>query len=398
MYFPRTDFNNEDSENEMKKILYLALALAVSVPLISGCGAEKKSGPQVNCTAEYYESFNYSNHLDDDGRFSDIRALDFVTPGEYMGMKIPSDVSTVTDESIRSEINTLLKKYAEDEKIFDRETADGDTVNISYIGRIDGEAFEGGTTGDEGAEVTIGETDYIDNFIEQLKGHMPGDHFDVNVTFPEDYEEVGEDEFTVNGKPAVFEVTINFIVGERNVLPELTDQFVTEHFSRQYKWNTVDGMKKGIRKLLLDQAVSSYIQNRLLTDCTVSEVPEVFYIYQAESMLAYYDRAAKQNDMNFENYLGKTMQEMLSENEENNRKQAKLSLIIQAIGEENLELIPTDGAIKDFFSEYYTDDELSSMYERYGRGYLAMLTLNENVLNFIRDNAAYEDAGLSPGE
>ena len=82
----------------------------------------------------------------------------------------------------------------------------GDTVNIDYVGSIDGVEFEGGNTGGYGTELTIGSGMYIDNFEEQLIGAHPGDKVDVVVTFPEDY---GMEE--LNGKEALFKVTINGI-------------------------------------------------------------------------------------------------------------------------------------------------------------------------------------------
>lgn len=83
---------------------------------------------------------------------------------------------------------------------------DGDTVNIDYVGSIDGVEFQGGNTNGSGADLVIGSHTYIDDFEEQLIGHHPGDSVDVTVTFPEDY---GKDE--LNGKEALFKVTINGI-------------------------------------------------------------------------------------------------------------------------------------------------------------------------------------------
>ena len=83
---------------------------------------------------------------------------------------------------------------------------DGDTVNIDYVGSIDGVEFQGGNTKGNGADLVIGSHTYIDDFEEQLIGHHPGDSVDVTVTFPEDY---GKDE--LNGKEALFKVTVNGI-------------------------------------------------------------------------------------------------------------------------------------------------------------------------------------------
>jgi len=84
--------------------------------------------------------------------------------------------------------------------------ADGDTVNIDYVGTIDGVEFPGGSTGGIGIELIIGSKMYIDDFEEQLIGHHVGETVDVVVTFPEDY---GMEE--LNGQEAVFTTVINGI-------------------------------------------------------------------------------------------------------------------------------------------------------------------------------------------
>lgn len=84
--------------------------------------------------------------------------------------------------------------------------ADGDTVNIDYVGSIDGVEFEGGNTQGNGTDLTIGSGLYIDDFEDQLIGSHPGDQVNVYATFPEDY---GKED--LNGKEALFQVTINGI-------------------------------------------------------------------------------------------------------------------------------------------------------------------------------------------
>lgn len=86
---------------------------------------------------------------------------------------------------------------------------DGDTVNIDYVGSVDGVEFDGGSTNGAGTELTIGSGVYIDDFEEQLIGAHPGDTVNVNVTFPDDYQQ--ED---LQGKDALFVVTVNGIYGK----------------------------------------------------------------------------------------------------------------------------------------------------------------------------------------
>ena len=110
--------------------------------------------------------------------------------------------ATSTDISIESTIG--------DTSIFSTDTSitvkDGDTVNIDYVGSIDGVEFAGGNTNGAGADLTIGSGTYIDDFEEQLIGAHPGDTVEVNVTFPENY---GNEE--LNGKEALFVVEVNGI-------------------------------------------------------------------------------------------------------------------------------------------------------------------------------------------
>lgn len=83
---------------------------------------------------------------------------------------------------------------------------DGDTVNIDYVGKIDGTAFDGGSTNGQGTDLEIGSGSYIDDFEDQLVGAHPGDEVEVTVTFPDDYGVAD-----LAGKEAVFDVTVNGI-------------------------------------------------------------------------------------------------------------------------------------------------------------------------------------------
>lgn len=91
------------------------------------------------------------------------------------------------DETLQTQIDSMMANYASPEQIKDREVADGDTVNIDYVGSVDGVEFDGGSTNGAGTSVTIGVTSYIDDFLEQLIGHQPGETFNVEVTFPDEY-------------------------------------------------------------------------------------------------------------------------------------------------------------------------------------------------------------------
>ena len=84
---------------------------------------------------------------------------------------------------------------------------DGDTVNIDYVGSVDGVEFKGGSTQGQGTDLVIGSGSYIDDFEDQLIGAHPGDEVDVYATFPDPYNNNPD----LSGKEALFEVTINGI-------------------------------------------------------------------------------------------------------------------------------------------------------------------------------------------
>lgn len=117
--------------------------------------------------------------------------------------------ATDTEEAVTATETADTQEQSETETLVtDTSVAveDGDTVNIDYVGTIDGVEFSGGNTQGQGTDLTIGSGTYIDDFEEQLIGHYVGETVEVDVTFPENY---GNDD--LNGKDAVFQVTINGI-------------------------------------------------------------------------------------------------------------------------------------------------------------------------------------------
>lgn len=113
-----------------------------------------------------------------------------------------TETSSGTDSN-DSDSQDTVNSYSTDTSLT---VENGDTVNIDYVGSIDGVEFDGGNTQGMGADLVIGSGSYIDDFEEQLIGSHPGDQVDVYVTFPEDY---GVED--LNGKEALFQVTVNGI-------------------------------------------------------------------------------------------------------------------------------------------------------------------------------------------
>jgi trigger factor len=369
-----------------KTVLSLILITALAFTALIGCSADKKTAGTSEDPASA-EGFSYSNGIDKNGFWEKISAADYVKLSEYKGISVPSDIHNITDEALQAEVDKVLADYSTEKQITDRAVADGETVNIDYTGSIDGVAFEGGSTNGSGTEVTIGVTSYIDDFLEQLIGHTPGESFDVNVTFPADY---GKEE--LNGKDAVFAVKLNYIVEKET--PELTDGFVAEKLSSNYGWNTVQEMKSAMKSNLQSSAIASYIHDYLIENMTIESLPDSLLDYQEASMIKYYQDNADAYSMKLDEFLTayagvSSTDELLKLSLEENTRSAQLYLIIQAIAEDAGISVSNDD-VTEYFKKYMGAEDYSEYEKTYGMPYLKLNVLNQTVMDYLQDNAVLE--------
>jgi trigger factor len=137
--------------------------------------------------------------------------------GEYKGLEVGRREPQVEDSAIDEELERLRERFATLETV-ERPAENGDHVVIDYVGKIDGEPFQGGEGRDQLLELGSGRL--IPGFEEQLVGAAAGDERSVEVEFPEDYP--GD----LGGKEATFEVKVTEVKGKR--LPELDDELASE--------------------------------------------------------------------------------------------------------------------------------------------------------------------------
>ncbi len=144
---------------------------------------------------------------------------DLIKVGQYKGVEVTIDAVKVTDQQVEDAINTDLTNGGTVEQIKEGNVASGDVVNIDYEGKVDGVAFDGGTA--QGYDLEIGSGAFIPGFEDSLIGVAIGSTTDINVTFPDPYENDPD----MSGKKAVFTVTVNYKKG--NTIPaQLTDEWV----------------------------------------------------------------------------------------------------------------------------------------------------------------------------
>jgi len=148
---------------------------------------------------------------------------------------------SVAEDEVEQELGSLQERRA---TLVDAEEGvaaeEGSTLVVDYVGRIDGEAFEGGTS--EGANIELGSGRLVPGFEDQLTGAVAGEEREVRITFPDDYP--SED---VAGKDAVFEVKV--IAVKRREKPALDDEFAK---SLGGEFESLDALRERIRKDLVD--------------------------------------------------------------------------------------------------------------------------------------------------
>ena len=341
--------------------------------------------------AQKAADFNYSAALDENGYFTGVRALDYVTlPADYKALSVSAADVQVTDDELQTNLDYILSQFAETEQDTESTIQNGDSVNIDYVGSVDGIEFTGGNTNGQGATVTAGSTQYVDDFLTQIIGHKPGETFDVVVTFPDGYNDSTDangDPIKLAGKEAVFSVTINYIA--KSVTPELTDEFISKNIDPKYG-STVEEFKDTVRKDVADANLEKYVTN-YLTQNTVyaDELPEAVTEYSSMMVLNYYCGYASAKNQTLtqfiqENLDADSIQALLDSNKEAIDNQAKRFLLYQALAEDQ-GLDCTDDDVKAYFEDLGTTD-YSDYQNFYGTNYLRMNAVGDKAFNNILAN------------
>ena len=194
----------------MKKRAIMISMLLVMALSVTGCSqktATKDKDTKTEETAktddaEETESDNTEDTSEDTPTTAELMAgIDVekcVTLGDYKGVTVEKTIQSVTDEDVQNEIDNALANYPVE---VDQAAKEGDTVNIDYVGKIDGEEFDGGS--DQGADLKLGSGKFIDGFEDGLIGARKGETRTLNLTFPEDYTQ------DLAGKAVEFTVTVN---------------------------------------------------------------------------------------------------------------------------------------------------------------------------------------------
>ena len=379
----------------LKRIITKALsvvcagALALSMAGCSGNSAASSQAASSESTrlisignaADYdYQNFTYSDGLDENGYWSGIKALDYVTlPEDYASISIARADVEPTAEDVQSQIDSVLSQNATTQEV-DRAAASGDTVNIDYAGTVDGVAFTGGTY--SGYSLTLGSGTFIDGFEDQIIGHKPGETFDVTVTFPEGYSDSTDADgntVVLSNKEAVFSVTLNSITEE--VLPELTNAWVDATYGSTDDVHTVEELRTLYQKILYEDNLHTALMNYLMDHSTFKSIPQEIGDYQVTQCLNYYYTMANYYGYDLDSFVQSLMgyenaDAMLSALADSIESYAKEALLYQAVAEAS-GIAPTQEQI----------DAYASYTSNYGANYCTMVALMDAVTAALSDGA-----------
>ena len=332
-----------------------------------------------------YASFDYSEGLDDNGHWTGIRALDYVTlPEDVSALPLSKADIEPTETEIQTQIDTLLNQYATTQNITDRAAQSGDTVNIDYSGAVDGVAFTGGTA--TGYDLTLGSHAFIDGFEDQIVGHMPGETFDVNVTFPDDYQATN-----LAGKDAVFATTLNYI--NEDVTPDLTDDWVSSNLAESMGMNNVAELKTFVSNSLLFNQEANELYGQLYDAAEVNTdtLPEDVQQYFTNTVLYQPYLYAQMRGVSLETMLSQagysSVDEYLENSESSKQSMIKQILIMQALAEKNNIVCDTD-ILNAEFSRYFGSTDMTSYVNAYGENYVKTNILHDIVMQNQIDNVA----------
>ena len=240
-----------------------------------------------------------------DGEFL-FTAVVFVKPEvslkEYKGIEAVKDEVSVAAEDVEAELARMQARNARQVSV-EREAKKGDVVNLDFEGFVDGVAFEGGKG--EKFDLELGSGMFIPGFEEQLEGKNVGDECDVNVTFPEEYNEK-----SLAGKPAVFKCKINEI--KENQKPELDDEFAKD----VSEFDTIAELKADIEKKMVEEKTANAdnaFQERVMDkviEGMEAEIPDAMVDTQVERIAEDFSYRLAMQGMDFDTYLKMTGMDM----------------------------------------------------------------------------------------
>ena len=354
----------------MKKKLFttigLVLAAAMALTGLTGCG-------------------------EDTNPYSDLNLEDYLEVGKYKGVEVKEIDVTVSKNEIGDEIVAALEAAATDEKVKKGQPVENqDTVNIDYVGRIDGKEFEGGSA--EGTDLVLGSGTFIDGFEDGLVGHKVGEKgIKLNLAFPLNYSSE-----ELQGKDVVFTVDINSAT--RKVQPEYNLEFVKTQGDYESTEEYEDAVEKQLKASKKSEALESQkteIWSQVLEDTEVKKYPKDMVQHYIDTYSAQIDTIAEEKDYTREEVMeqlyGITSEDVLQKQfKDSARLLVKQEMLIEYIaGKEGITYTDEEASElkENIESQGYDEEMVEQQTGRTMKQYVHIELLYEKVQDFLLDKA-----------
>ncbi len=378
----------------MKKRLAAIFVCAImAASVLSGCGKQQK-GADGSLSAEAEQDTVIST--DTLLAATDYDVNDYVKlMDNYMGMDVTLTSNyEITDESVRSYIEDYVLPYYPLQIETDKKVVEnGDFVNIDYVGKKDGEPFDNGTA--EGYLLEIGSGSFIDGFEDGLIGKEVGGTYDLNLTFPEEYQSE-----LLAGQDVVFTVTVNSIVEQKPIAYEdMTDAYVADNFGTS-GMNTIDDLNEAVRTQLESENESDRtydIQNivleRLKSESEVT-IPDGLLESRIQETIDSIKKEAESAQMEYDEYVssnyGQTAEELEKYLTETMQEQLTQELVLEAVvADQKITISQKD--FESFVSTYLTSygyDNEEDFYAAYGgKEYVQLIFAEGQALDKVKEAA-----------
>lgn len=357
----------------MRKFVKLGICGLMAAMVATGCSKKDTTG-----TTDPAAATTQGAETQEVGT-SEGAAEDSVTLGEYKGVAYTPASVEITDEQVDNEVQKLADSNLVE---VDRPAAEGDTVNIDYVGKKDGVAFDGGTA--SGYDLKLGSNTFIDGFEDGLIGAVKGQKLDLDLTFPEGYP--SED---LAGQAVVFEVTVNAV----KTPSELNDDLVMANTDyktlEEYREATRNDLEKQAADNAEYQKQSSVFQTIMNNSQVVASEESIQAAY--DEAMTYYETMATNSGMELETlvgYYGMDLDTFKAQVRTQAEENAKQQLVINAIADK--EGIKVTDEELESMAEEDGFESVDKMKESAGENVVNESLLTNLVLKFVSDNAVAE--------
>ncbi len=350
--------------------------------------------PEINMTEDEKEANEILAGKKDFEFTMSYEVIPEINVPELEKLKLTRPVAEVTDKEVDEQIEKIgdnMKPYEEKKG----KAAKGDRIIMNYLGKIDGEPFEGGADND--AQLVIGSGQFIPGFEDQLKGTKAGDETVVKVKFPDEYGAT-----QLAGKDAEFDVTI--IKVEKPGKLEINDEFATK-----LGMENVDKLKEAVRGQIEGQYTSfsrAKIKREVLDTLdkkTKMELPEKMVEQEFSNIWTQMTSELEKSGKTFKDE-GTTEAKAKKEYQTLAERRVRLGLVLAEIGEKSDVQVTDDemqAAVYQQIQQYPGQEEQVLNYFKENPDAVAGLRAplyEDKVIDFILDKAEVKEKKVSKEE